>query len=576
MAFAASTISEIQTGGNDANGGSFDPGNANFAADGAATSATGSSPVFSSASYTFVAGDVGAWVYIKSGTNWTPGWYQIASVAGGVATLTASVGAAVIFRGGAYSLADDLIPSTVAGCATTASPTGATFGVDYSQQALPQFTFTDMVIDGTTNTKFTSVANPVGKNFVGNSINVTSGTGFTVQRVQVVSTSGTTATCDKSLGTLSSTGGNGKLGGAYLTWGTPLSSSTLVIAGNRVFSKSGTYTITSAIALGSSGDDTSGAIRFQGYQTVRGDNTGTRPVLTSSTNSVNLVSLNAKTRWRFNNFKLTHTAATRGAGFIALAGTPSYISFSNFVIDGCLNGFQCANIGAENPINQSIAENGEILNCTNDAVQFGGQEVLVSACYIHNNARDGVRVGGGLAGGVKCDRSQICLNGGKGINLATDGTLAQLSVSSSTIARNAGDGIGSSISSANPLALRLSNNIFDLNGGWEVNLANSAVQILANHHNAYRNSASGTRNNLPVGSGDVTLTADPFTNAASGDFSLNTTAGGGAACRAAGFPGAFPGGLTTGYLAIGAVQPKDSPPVINSPPAQFITEEIWY
>ncbi len=52
----------------------------------------------------------------------------------------------------------------------------------------------------------------------------------------------------------------------------------------------------------------------------------------------------------------------------------------------------------------------------------------------------------------------------------------------------------------------------------------------------------------------ITLTADPFTNAASGDFSLNHTVGGGLACRRAGFPGVFPGGTTTGYSDIGAVQ----------------------
>lgn len=59
--------------------------------------------------------------------------------------------------------------------------------------------------------------------------------------------------------------------------------------------------------------------------------------------------------------------------------------------------------------------------------------------------------------------------------------------------------------------------------------------------------------------GFVTLTANPFTNTAGNDFSLNNTAGGGAALRAAGFPGTFFDGLsTTGYLDIGAVQHQDS------------------
>src|SRR6185503_9870086 len=92
------TIFEVRAAGSDtANGGFFDPGQtAGMNTDGAATSATGNSPVFSSASYNFVAGDVGAWVYIALGTNWTPGWYQIASVASNVATLTATIGTAYL------------------------------------------------------------------------------------------------------------------------------------------------------------------------------------------------------------------------------------------------------------------------------------------------------------------------------------------------------------------------------------------------------------------------------------------------------------------------------------------------
>lgn len=196
MALSSTTQWECRTTGSDtACSGGFNPGNANFAADGAATSATGDSPVFTSASYTFVAGDVGAWVFIKSGTNWNPGWYSIASVSAGAATLSAAIGQGVVYPGAAVTTNGALQkPTTVAGAATTASPTGATWGVDYSQQNAAQFAFTDMVIDGATNTKFTSAGLPVGKNFVGNLIRVTSGSGFTVQSVEVVSTVTTTAT----------------------------------------------------------------------------------------------------------------------------------------------------------------------------------------------------------------------------------------------------------------------------------------------------------------------------------------------------------------------------------------------
>jgi len=70
------------------------------------------------------------------------------------------------------------------------------------------------------------------------------------------------------------------------------------------------------------------------------------------------------------------------------------------------------------------------------------------------------------------------------------------------------------------------------------------------------NCAYATTDVAPQNSvGQVTLTGDPCTNASGGNFSLNNTAGAGAACRAAGFPGSFNANIsTTGYQDIGAVQ----------------------
>ena len=121
MAIGSTTCFEVQngTGSDSANGGGFDPGaTAGMATDLTATSANTSSPVVSSSSYTFAAGDVGALLFVASGTNWTPGWYPIASVSGGSATLTAGIGTATLLLGG---LPNTL--NTAAGCAATASPT---------------------------------------------------------------------------------------------------------------------------------------------------------------------------------------------------------------------------------------------------------------------------------------------------------------------------------------------------------------------------------------------------------------------------------------------------------------------
>lgn len=55
----------------------------------------------------------------------------------------------------------------------------------------------------------------------------------------------------------------------------------------------------------------------------------------------------------------------------------------------------------------------------------------------------------------------------------------------------------------------------------------------------------------------VTLTGDPFTNGAANDFTLNNTAGAGAACRSVGWPGAVGLMAADGYADIGAYRHQD-------------------
>jgi hypothetical protein len=139
MALPNTAILRALPGGSATNGGGFNPANTGFLANGAATSATGASPVFSSVSYSFVAGDVGHWLYIKSGTNTVPGWYQIASVAGGNATLSAAIAAG--FTANSQR-------TTAVGIATVASPTSITFAVDYTRSTTPVVSVTNADSDG--------------------------------------------------------------------------------------------------------------------------------------------------------------------------------------------------------------------------------------------------------------------------------------------------------------------------------------------------------------------------------------------------------------------------------------------
>lgn len=287
-------VFEVRSGATAGNlgGGGFNPANANFLTNGAATSATGNSPVFTSASYNFVAGDVGAWIYIKSGTNWTPGWYQIASVASNAATLSAAIGQGVQKTNNLY------ITQTIAGCATTASPTGATWGIDYSQQNAAQFT--NAVLTGTTTT-CTDATAPFGVQMVGNFICISSGTGVTAGWYEIVSVSGVTATLDRTAGTTYSActyylGGAVSLGGStsgitdtiFFALG-----SNSATSGNRFFIKgSGTYTISGSPT--SVQGNASWPQTFEGYSSNRGDRpsivSGNQPVIACGANTLTFAS----------------------------------------------------------------------------------------------------------------------------------------------------------------------------------------------------------------------------------------------------------------------------------------------
>src|SRR5712692_3833129 len=158
MSLSAQGIIEVRPSGSDTQcAGLFNPDNANFLTDLAATSGTTTAPVVTSASYNFVAGDVGAWVYVKSGTNWIPGWYKISSVASNAATLDATLGHACLAKANVSSNMVFAGLSTANGCATAGSPTGGTWSIDYSQQNASQFNGTDLLIDAVTNTKVGSL-----------------------------------------------------------------------------------------------------------------------------------------------------------------------------------------------------------------------------------------------------------------------------------------------------------------------------------------------------------------------------------------------------------------------------------
>lgn len=408
-------------------------------------------------------------------------------------------------------------------------------GTDYSQQDAAQITYTDLVIDAAANTKCTSAANPFTASHVGNVINITSGTGFTVQRVQVVSVAAGVATCDKSLGTLSSTGGNGKLGGGLATINAAL---TLAISSNGIHIKAGTYTVTASLNIAT-------VLTLSGYGLVHND-LGTKPLITTATNSVDLWNVTANTQPVFINLSLSNTASTRAKGVVRTGGFSGYWTFYKCLFDGFTNGIYNESGGGYSSIDSIYVAACELKNCTDWAI-ISRSEISVIGCSVHHNGK-------GVQGAehTTFERSIIWSNSGDGYSFGykNSGTVIVLN---STFANNGGDGLDIGA----PFIMHFANNLIYGNTLFGVTASGTLTWQI--WYNAYGGNGSGNVNSFArLGYSPVTLTANPFTNAGAGDFSLNSTAGGGAACKDAGYPGVFPGGNTTGHLDIGAAQSAGS------------------
>lgn len=144
--------------------------------------------------------------------------------------------------------------------------TGAT-GTDFSQQDTAQVFATDIAIDSVDSSKISrSGATPFNSSHVGNILNITAGTGFSVGRYEIISESSGILTLDRSAGTAGSTGGTGYLGGAVASIEQIFN---VVQPGNTVWVRYGTDSLTATRTW------TAGTIlapiSINGYTSTRGD-----------------------------------------------------------------------------------------------------------------------------------------------------------------------------------------------------------------------------------------------------------------------------------------------------------------
>lgn len=351
-------------------------------------------------------------------------------------------------------------------------------------------------------------------------------------------------------------GNNGNTGDseaqAYADLATALAA--ITGGGNIIYIQAGadySYAATETFTAGLKGDVTNGRNKLIGYTTTPGAADG-RPVITSATDSVHLFTLNDNDYWEFRHLKFTHTAATtKGAAFTSVTSASTPLWFVDCIIDGCLTFFNAmASAGT------CYLEDVEVANTTSTTGAFimgGGSGTAVNCygCDFHDNAAAAIRCAS-LNVNINL---QDCIFDTNANGILIIGNQTSTITSHGCIYVDHSDSAIDLAATAGTYTLEFQNNAFYGSTGYGIeNLDGAAVAdagMRINRNNAFGSNSSGAYTGLSAGSGEVTLTADPFTNRAGRDFSPNTTAGGGALLRAAGFPSAFPSGATRAYTDIG-------------------------
>lgn len=385
----------------------------------------------------------------------------------------------------------------------------------------------------------------------GNIAYFSGGTGtITAQRRTITARASTTSiTIDQSIS--ASTGMTLNIGGAVDTIATAFTFNT---AGMVVCVKStGTITITATQNLNN--NQGGGAFnRLFGYTTTCGDHGPVNYTFSTNTGITGFLGDGQAAGWWIDGFNIDCASLGTSTG-IAFGGQ-SILTHSK--IANCTTRLYKA--GGTYSNTQNVEFTGCTSACT-DAI-LPGNNATFKFIYAHDNVTN-----------VMSSSSQVVIT--DSIFSNTTGTTKDVIKFDLyyVIERNVfysatgncliDDGSGGHIY----LGTSIQNNIFVNCGIYAINGSASSIQAVPTvDGNAFFGSGTANRRNIDATTlgapytniWDIQLTADPFTNAAGGDFTLNATAGGGAALKGTGQAGyvgpAWSKATGTGYMDLGAFQ----------------------
>jgi hypothetical protein len=428
-------------------------------------------------------------------------------------------------------------------------------GNDYTQAGGAQLTLTDLACTAGTSI-VTSVQGGFTSQMVGNVIQISSGTNFTTGFYQITAWSSVTqVTLDRSPApTLNGTAGNARVGGALASPG--MASLAMATAGSTIYVKAGTYTVTSATANAAAGcvslpAGTAGSPkRIIGYETTRGDEcpTGNRPVIKADSVITTFTLVTLAQNGSMENIEVDGNLRTSSRG---ANGSNVGARFFNCVGRNCTNNglidtsggylVNCRTTGCTTA--SAMVASGYVIGCVSDANTSAGIQTF--SCTVIDS---------------------IAMNNTGG---ASDGFQVSTSANSTFInCTSYGNGrMGFYMGTVNNYPVEFFNCLAVNNTSYGFQAAASYPNLWLRNCAAYNNTAGTVGPNIPTANkfNFQTLTANPFNNAAGGDFTLNYTAGGGAALMATGYPtAALPNTSTKTYRDIGAAQHQLGTVTVNT------------
>ncbi len=370
----------------------------------------------------------------------------------------------------------------------------------------------------------------------GNVIAFASGSGCNVQRQEILSQIAGTATFNATEGTT----GNvcvGVIGGEFFT---PQAAAAVFVAGNSLFFKTGTITVTALTSY------TVNSIKTLCYSTVWGDH-GTGCNWTTATNNIHNVEINSgndQIYFTFENISFSTTAGTRTSSIGIYTGANSM-----FVIGGTFSGFTGTGVyaigpGSGNAADVNISGAEFTNNCFGINVNgFGHYPTTIQFSNFHDNVLTGSCAGILMTGGTVQANGNNFTNNRAGIDRT--GSFGSLILTNSTIAGNV---IGVALDT-NSGGFSSACNIFYNNSTAGVGGTATTSNAQYSNWNAYGSNGADYLSFLSAGPNDITGISNPFVNSGGNNWTLTSSTSLRGACT----PTLLGSSTTTAYN-IGAAQ----------------------